>query len=161
MNAIQELFKNSASWTTVIFVVLVLLFAIKEIISVISYICEKFGIKTKRITEKENFEKRVNKLEQHDERQYNKLNELCNSINDIKATIVKNEEERKSDVVASYRSTLYRLHENFMKNGYVTSSGLKTFVECGKRYEKCGGDDIYHEKLYPEVLSLPVKNQEE
>ena len=37
MNAIQELFKNSASWTTVIFVVLVLLFAIKEIISVISY----------------------------------------------------------------------------------------------------------------------------
>ena len=32
MNAIQELFKNSASWTTVIFVVLVLLFAIKEII---------------------------------------------------------------------------------------------------------------------------------
>ena len=36
MNAIQELFKNSASWTTVIFVVLILLFAIKEIISVIS-----------------------------------------------------------------------------------------------------------------------------
>ena len=72
MNAIQELFKNSASWTTVIFVVLVLLFAIKEIISVISYLCEKFGIKTKRIIERENFEKRVNKLEQHDEKQYDK-----------------------------------------------------------------------------------------
>ena len=83
MNAIQELFKNSASWTTVIFVVLVLLFAIKEIISVISYICEKFGIKTKRITEKENFEKRVNKLEQHDERQYNELNELISRMTNL------------------------------------------------------------------------------
>ena len=125
MNAIQELFKNSASWTTVIFVVLVLFF-------------EKFGVKTKRIIERENFEKRVNKLEQRDEKQYEKLNELCNSINDIKTTIIKNEEERKSDVVASYRSTLYRLYETFMKNGYVTSSGLKT-----------------------EVMSLPIENQEE
>lgn len=157
MSAIQELFKNSSSWVTVIFVILVLIFAIKELITAISYICEKFGIKTKRVTERESLCARVEKLEDHDNKQYEKLNELCESINDIKETINKNEEERKSDVVASYRSTLYGLHESFIKKGYVTVSGLKTFVECGKRYEKAGGNDIYHEKLYPEVLSLPVK----
>lgn len=39
----------------------------------------------------------------------------------------------------------------------MTPDGLKTFRELGKVYESAGGDDIYHEKLQPEVLALDIK----
>ena len=53
---------------------------------------------------------------------------------------------------------MYELHEKFVTKGYIDKSGLKTFIELGKIYEAAGGDDIYHDKLYPEVMALPIKN---
>ena len=44
----------------------------------------------------------------------------------------------------------------FVERGYIDKSGLKTFTELGSIYESAGGDDIYHDKLKPEVLALPI-----
>ena len=44
-----------------------------------------------------------------------------------------------------------------MSQGYITPDGLKTFLEMGKLYEKAGGNDIYHEKLLPDIESLEVR----
>ena len=63
--------------------------------------------------------------------------------------------------ISSFRSTLYRLHMDFTKQKYVTPEGLKTFKEIGKVYVEAGGDDIYHDKLEPEVLRLPIHYEEE
>ena len=59
--------------------------------------------------------------------------------------------------VASMRSTLWRIHTESTERGYITQEGLKTFTECGKLYEEAGGDDIYHEKLHPDVMALPIR----
>ena len=59
--------------------------------------------------------------------------------------------------VASMRSTLWRIHTESTERGYITPEGLKTFTECGKLYEEAGGDDIYHEKLHPDVMALPIR----
>lgn len=59
--------------------------------------------------------------------------------------------------VASFRSALWRMHRDFMAQGYITPDGLKTFLEMGKLYEKAGGNDIYHEKLLPDIESLEVR----
>lgn len=59
--------------------------------------------------------------------------------------------------VASFRSSLWRMHRDFMTQGYITPDGLKTFLEMGKLYEKAGGNDIYHEKLLPDIESLEVR----
>lgn len=59
--------------------------------------------------------------------------------------------------VASFRSSLWRMHRDFMSQGYITPDGLKTFLEMGKLYEKAGGNDIYHEKLLPDIESLEVR----
>ncbi|HJA92401.1 MAG TPA: hypothetical protein H9717_04695, partial [Candidatus Eisenbergiella merdipullorum] len=66
---------------------------------------------------------------------------------------------RKDDkkTIATLRTTLWQLHKGFMDQGYVTPDGLKTFKELGKVYEEAGGDDIYHDKLEPEVLSLEIR----
>lgn len=58
--------------------------------------------------------------------------------------------------IASFRSSLWRMHRDFTSQGYVTADGLKTFLEMGKLYEDAGGNDIYHLKLLPEVTSLEI-----
>ena len=66
---------------------------------------------------------------------------------------------RKDDkkTIATLRTTLWQLHKGFMDQGYVTPDGLKTFSELGKVYEEAGGNDIYHDKLVPEVMSLEIR----
>ena len=58
--------------------------------------------------------------------------------------------------VASFRSSLWRMHKDFINQGHVTPDGLKTFIEMGKLYEQSGGNDIYHSKLLPEVEALEI-----
>ena len=58
--------------------------------------------------------------------------------------------------IAQFRSSLWRLHKDFTTQGFITPDGLKTFMEMGKVYERAGGDDIYHEKLLPEVEALEI-----
>lgn len=58
--------------------------------------------------------------------------------------------------VATLRTSLWKMHKLFTEQGYVTPDSLKTFMEEGKVYEKAGGNDIYHDKLLPEVLDLDI-----
>lgn len=95
-----------------------------------------------------------NHLQENQESLSNQMTELSNMINDFAKT-------SKECTVASFRSSLWRMHRDFMAQGHVTPDGLKTFLEMGKLYEFCGGDDIYHEKLLPEVKALEVKYPEE
>lgn len=59
--------------------------------------------------------------------------------------------------IASFRSSLWRMHRDFTNQGYITADGLKTFLEMGKLYEDAGGDDIYHSKLLPEITALEIR----
>ena len=59
--------------------------------------------------------------------------------------------------IATLRTTLWQLHKSFVDQGYVTPDSLKTFKELGKVYEEAGGNDIYHDKLEPEILSLEIR----
>lgn len=59
--------------------------------------------------------------------------------------------------IASFRSSLWRMHRDFTNQGYITADGLKTFLEMGKLYEDAGGNDIYHSKLLPEITALEIK----
>lgn len=95
-----------------------------------------------------------NHLQENQENLSNQITELSTVINDFAKT-------SKECTVASFRSSLWRMHRDFMAQGHVTPDGLKTFLEMGKLYEFCGGDDIYHEKLLPEVKALEVKYPEE
>lgn len=82
------------------------------------------------------------------------------NLKHITEMMQKHMESDDKRTVATFRSTLYRMHSDFTARGYVTREGLKTFVECGNEYEDAGGDDVYHDKLKPEVMALPVKDEE-
>lgn len=59
--------------------------------------------------------------------------------------------------IVTLRASLWRLHGEFVKQGFVTPDSLKTFMEMGKFYEAAGGNDIFHEKLKPEVEALEIR----
>lgn len=156
MEYIETVF--SQNYVGVIWAVFLLLFATKEIIDLISYFKEKGRIKTGSDQDKENIENRLMTLEKHDNWQYKEISKMSKGIDDIKWQLSERERSDKERIVATLRNQLYGLHAKFSEKGYVDSSGLKTFTELGKIYEAAGGDDIYHEKLKPEVLSLPIKD---
>lgn len=146
-------------YSTAFLWIFILLFAIKEFIELFSYFKKRFRIKTGVDTEKETIEGRISKLETHDKWQYNEISKISKGIDEIKSSLAQKEIKDKAKTVATLRSQLYDLHSKFVEQGYIDKSGLKTFTELGSIYESAGGNDIYHDKLKPEVLSLPIKDE--
>ena len=155
MGSIEKL--TQIDYLLVILGFFAILFAAKEIIEIFSYFKKKFRIKTGNEEDKEIFENRIKTLEKHDNWQYQEILKISNGIDDIKDNLTKREIKDKAKTVATLRGQLYGLHEKFVTKEYIDKSGLKTFIELGKIYEAAGGDDIYHDKLYPEVMALPIK----
>lgn len=84
-------------------------------------------------------------------------NNLDQHINTLVEKFDKYIEMDNRRTIATLRTSLWRLHRDFMEQGYVTPDGLKTWIEMGKVYVEAGGNDIFHDKLDPEVSALPIR----
>ena len=159
METITELTK--INWIAFCITLFAVAFAIKEIIEIVGYFKKKLRIKTGFDEDKETLEGRISTLEKHDKWQYNEISKISQGIDDIKEQLKERDIKDKAKTVATLRNQLYDLHNKFMERGYVDKSGLKTFLELGKIYEDAGGDDIYHDKLKPEIMNLPISGDDE
>ena len=159
MGAIENLAK--IDYVLVIMSIFAILFGAKEIIEIISYFKNRLRIKTGIDQDKETLEDRISTLEKHDNWQYREITKMSKGIDEIKDSLSNKEIKDKAKTVATLRTQLYDLHGKFVERGYIDKSGLKTFLELGTIYEDAGGDDIYHDKLKPEVIALPIKEQNE
>lgn len=151
----------------------------------INKLIEIWGIETKSSLYKKAQEERIETLEQavkdlteeldnRDDKLYQKQKGYHEQSIQIRNELKKNQEGLSTQIsdlsqmmssfidtqndrtVASFRSSLWRMHKDFTNQGYITPDGLKTFMEMGKLYEASGGNDVYHEKLLPEVESLEI-----
>lgn len=151
----------------------------------INKLIEIWGIETKSSLYKKAQEERIETLEQtvkdltkeldnREDNLYQKQKDYHEQSIQIRNELKKNQEGLSTQIsdlsqmmssfintqndrtVASFRSSLWRMHKDFTNQGYVTPDGLKTFMEMGKLYEASGGNDVYHEKLLPEVESLEI-----
>ena len=154
MEVITELTK--INWAVFLLTLCTIAFAIKEFIEIVSYFKKKFRIKTGFDEEKETIEERIATLEKHDKWQYNEISKISQGIDDIKKQLKERDKKDSAKTIATLRNQLYGLHEKFIERGNIDRSGLKTFLELGKIYEDAGGDDIYHDKLKPEIMRLPI-----
>lgn len=91
-------------------------------------------------------------LEKNQEEIRGEITKLLDTFN----AYIKSDNER---TVAMLRNSLWRNHKEFTEQGYVTPEGLQTFEELGKVYEAAGGNDIFHDKLKPEVEALEIRYQ--
>lgn len=154
MGEIENLTK--IDYVTVLLAIFLFLFGLKKVIDICSYFKNRWRIKTGIDEDKETLESRLVTLEKHDNWQYNEIMKISKGVDDIKSSLIQKDKQEKAKTVATLRNQLYDLHSKFIERGYVDKSGLKTFLELGKIYEEAGGDDIYHDKLKPEVMSLPI-----
>ncbi len=143
--------------TNVIVILMALMIAIQFLIKLFDWFCDRMGIETKWSLKKKqeaailrDHEEAIQKLGEYGKSNHNDMKEIRELL---EKHIVRDDER----TVATLRSTLYRLHGEFVAQKCVTHEGLKTFSEIGRVYEEAGGDDIYHSKLEPEVLALPIK----
>ena len=155
MNEIIELTK--IDFPSIFISVFTILVGIKAIVSLSEWIISKLGLETKWIRKKREDHNlivstvnKVNNMEQIDDA-------IKHDIDDILTLLKDHIETDKKNTRATFRSSLYRMHSDFTSRGFVTKEGLKTFLECGEAYEKANGDDIYHDKLKPEVMKLPIR----
>lgn len=147
---------------SVLVILIVVFLAVKEICSAVEWVKGKLNTyhnnRNQSEEAKEDIEGRLKTLEKHDNWQYQALLDMAKNLQSINNTLVSMQKRQDAVTVATSRSTLYRLHADFMKKSYVTKEDLKTFTELGNLYEAAGGDDIYHDKLYPEVFKLEIRN---
>lgn len=120
----------------------------------------------------QNYEKR---LDEYTDNFYNKQKKYHDQSIEVREELKNDQLSLKDDVhkltelfekymekdnertVVTLRASLWRLHGEFVKQNFVTPASLKIFMEMGKIYEAAGGDDIYHEKLKPEVEALEIR----
>ena len=157
MDEIKNLF--SLDYSTIIIGIFIIILGVDKIIYLLLKVKKTLRVKFGYEEDKETIEYRIAVLEKHDNWQYNEISKISKGIDEIKSSLAQKEIKDKAKTVATLRSQLYDLHSKFVKQGYIDKSGLKTFTELGSIYESAGGNDIYHDKLKPEVLSLPIKDE--
>ena len=104
MEYIEAVFNQN--YASVILAVFLLLFAIKEAIDLISYFKKQGRIKTGSEQDKENVEKRLITLEEHDKWQYNEISKISKGIDDIKDTLLEDNIEKKRKSILDFCSSL-------------------------------------------------------
>ena len=157
MDEIEALF--NLPYPTIIMGMFIFILGIDKIVYLFLKIKKILRIKFGFEEDKKTIDDRITILEKHDNLQYNEISKISKGIDEIKSSLAQKEIKDKAKTVATLRSQLYDLHSKFVKQGYIDKSGLKTFTELGSIYESAGGNDIYHDKLKPEVLSLPIKDE--
>ena len=144
-------------YSSIIIGIFIILLGVDKIIFLFGQFKTKFRIKFGFEEDKKTIEERITVLEKHDNWQYREISKISTGIDEIKQSLVQKESKDKQQTVATLRNQLYDLHGKFIDRGYIDRSGLKTFLEIGKIYEEAGGDDIYHDRLKPDIMSLTVK----
>lgn len=96
----------SQNYISVILAIFLFLFAAKEIIDLVSYFIKKGRIKTGFVQDKENVEKRLITLEEHDKWQYNEISKISKGIDDIKDTLLEDNIEKKRKSILDFCSSL-------------------------------------------------------
>lgn len=127
MEYLEAVFNQN--YISVILAVFLLLFAIKEIIDLISYFKEKGRIKTGFDQDKENVENRLITLEKHDKWQYKEISKMSKGIENIESELLDNNLERKRRYILDFCSSLSNEQK---QNKEAFNNVFKTY----KKYEE-------------------------
>ena len=114
---------------------------------ILDFMIEKIGIETKASLRRKKVDASLKEIV-----------EMQSSMKQLKEMMEIHIEKDKAHTVVSLRSTIWQMHRDFMKQGYVTKDGLEVFSEVCKLYQNDGGNGVVQQKIEPEVMELPVKS---
>lgn len=103
-----------------------ILFALKEIIEILSYFKKKFRIKTGLEEDKETLENRISTLEKHDKWQYSEISKISQGIDEIKDTLLRDNIEKKRKIILDFCSSL---SNNQKQNNEAFNDIFRTYAD--------------------------------
>lgn len=163
MNAIENL--TQINYLLVILGFFAILFAIKEIIEIISYFKKKFRIKTGSEEDKETLEERISTLEKHDKWQYNEISKISDVVEHIKDEVTLMRKQRDEDKLAEYKDKVGQSYRCYKERKYseeepvpywnhMEKEALEGLI---KQYEAHGGKNSFvHSIVEPEMQTWKV-----
>ena len=149
--------KVTASPVTIILAFLVVLFAIKEIYEIFMWWKSRADGYHKYKSDKEDFEQKVCDIACTSEQHTETLKKISDCLDRIDSRLEKAEEERKEDIIASGRATLFNLDEKLGDKDTISASAYETVSAISTRYLRAGGNSIMKDKIIPKLLSKKVE----
>lgn len=154
---------DSPVLVVILSLVLVFIF-IKEIYSAVKWILDRLNgyhkIKNTEEDKDSKIEERFLILERHDQNHWNKLNEMGEEIKEIISMIKCVQNTQSKAIVNTYKDSIFRIYHESMKTKSISQAELDRFIDLVTVYRKAGGDGVVDEKIYPEILSLPIDKEE-
>lgn len=150
--------KVAGSPLTIILAFLVALFAIKEIYEIVMWWKSRADGYHKYKSDKEDFEQKVCDIACTSEKHTEALEKISDCLDRIDGRLEKAEEDRKSDLIANGRATLYHLYEKLKDSDTISPSAYETVKEISRRYLAAGGNSIMKDKIIPELLSKKMED---
>jgi len=147
---------------------------VKELYQAFKWIKDRLDgyheVKNKEEEHDDDIQQRLAVLEKHDKWQYGQLEELKTQLTSLTQLVKENhtdihnqltalDKNNKEIAVASLRDTINRIHRYAMSKGCVSHQDLLTFTEAVRIYRESGGNGMVDEKLYPEVIALPISDE--
>lgn len=156
---------------TLVVALLISFLIVKEIYNGVKWVKDRFEgyheEKNKAENREENIDSRISLLETHDDKHYNQLKDLKQQMSELSCLIKQNHQDihdqlveidncNKEIAVASLRDVINRIHRSAMSHKFISHQDLLTFTEAVRIYRSAGGNGMVDEKLYPEVMALPI-----
>ena len=131
-----------------------------------SWYQKKRGIEKKE----ETLEGRVSKLEENDQKQIKKLDQIEDSVQQLVVFLQGAIEDRnkrldelteshKQAVVAQARASLYKISKDLENCDYITTEQYEIFHDLATVYLSQGGNSIFKNKIIPTIEALPIRNE--
>lgn len=146
---------DSPVLVVILAIVLVYLF-VKAVYDAGKWILDRLNGYHKIKNEEETIEERIARLEKHDKGQYTKLNELGEEIKKIIIMVQEVQDTQAKTIIDTYKDTIFAIYHDSIAKGSIRKTELDRFLDIVKRYKEAGGDGIVDEKIYPEILELPI-----
>lgn len=133
-----------------------ILFALKEIIEILSYFKKKFRISTGHEDDRNTLEERISKLERHDNWQYQEIVKISQGVNKIQKSLLEKDIQDIRKTILDFCSSLssgqnpnqeafefifksYEKYENILKSNGLENGQITASMEVI--------EDVYKEKL--------------
>ncbi len=160
MNEIIKLV-TEYEFTTVVVIVILVLLGIKGVADFVDWVrgklykwrSNKNEVEDKEgdmITRISSLENRVERLERHDQNQYEKLKDIDTKLDDIKKM-------NNQQTVVTTRSALLRLANELREQGYCRLDEYETFKGLASAYLAAGGNSVFKDKIIPEIEALDIR----
>lgn len=159
MDAVIELIEGYGS--TAIIIIILSAVAVKQVVEFCSWTKGKLDAwrnkENNKEEQQESVEDRLTRLENNDTWQHNKINDVAESIEDIKELLMQNQERQDEAAVAMCRALLKNIADDALEKGYLTTIEYETFSALTDVYLFRKGNHYMKDFLIPQVLKLPVK----